>query len=121
MPGWTDYQTLDDGRVRLVDDQGGEFFAVPTPSVQQVTAEIDARSIPLPGLARPQQAWRIALVATAASVVGEGDAEGQLIANALFADGAAAAVDRRIQHGPDAERPTSQQPVKESFQLVILL
>lgn len=48
MPGWTDYQTLDDGRVRLVDDQGGEFFAVPTPSVQQVTAEIDARKAPPP-------------------------------------------------------------------------
>lgn len=48
MPGWTDYQTLDDGRVRLVDDQGGEFFAVPTPSIQQVTAEIDARKAPPP-------------------------------------------------------------------------
>lgn len=53
MPGWTDYQTLDDGRVRLVDDQGGEFFAVPTPSIQQVTAEIDARKAPPPQLQQP--------------------------------------------------------------------
>ena len=40
---WVDYTRQDDGRLRLVDDQGGELLAVPTPSVQQMTAEIDAR------------------------------------------------------------------------------
>lgn len=42
MP-WVDYQPTGDGRMRLVDDQGGELLAVPTPSVQQMMGEIDAR------------------------------------------------------------------------------
>lgn len=46
MPAWTSYDQQPDGRYRFVDDQGGELYLLPSPSVDAVRAEIDARNAP---------------------------------------------------------------------------
>lgn len=50
---WSGYEKQGDGRVRFFDDAGGEFLAVPTPSVGAAMAELDARKAPPPLPAPP--------------------------------------------------------------------
>lgn len=53
MPAWTSYEQQPDGRYRFVDDQGGELYLLPSPSVDAARAEIDARNAPPPTMQQP--------------------------------------------------------------------
>lgn len=46
MPTWRSYETQPDGRLKFIDDQGGELMLVSSPSVDAARAEIDARNAP---------------------------------------------------------------------------